>query len=639
MKNKMVYFIIIVSFISVLFAYPIRNLYDSETPRPTAAHLGLYDAIDYILYIPIEPPYEYLDSAYTKVTLTNFAETDSPVVLDLESMECDSVIYTHPVLDIYEVCDFEQTGDTLTIHLPFTSPENDTFYLTVYYNGEPDWGYFVQPNRYSDTVIYSLSWPSNARCWFPCIDHPADKATATIQVFAPSTLMVASNGVRISADTLGDYVFHIWRTYNPICIYNICFTAARYIYWTDTATDSTPIMYFAYPNDSVMAPIDWGRTAEIYDSFEVYYGDYPFEKYGMATTPFGLGGMEHQSMTFLGDGLITGARTYEAVVAHELSHSWFGNSVGLGDWRDFWMNEGFAVFSEFLYTEIFSGEDAAKNYRHSTMNSYFSSGENFPMFDPDVYLSYTCYNRAGMIVYMLRFMMGDSLFFATVRDYTEHFEYKTVINDSLKAIFEEHYGESLDWFFDQWVFQAGYPRFEYYYRCISTDSLYRAHLHITQNNIYGGPDAYIMPLEIKLETSDYNLWDTIWVNSVDNDYYWDTEDSVSRIRIDPNYLSLRKTVVVSAIDENKLKPDGLYVEISPNPFNSHCRIKILNNSNNLCNLYIRDISGRMLENISFDDAINIHIINWETSKIESGIYIIELDNGISKIYRKAIVLK
>jgi len=628
---------ILISITSVLFAYPIRALYDSETPRPSAANLGLFDAVDYSLFIPLEPPFENLDSAFIKITLTNSSATDSPVVLDLESIECDSVKYSHPAFDTFALCDFEQDSDRLIIDLPSPSPANDTFYLTVYYHGEPDWGYFVQTNRYGDTVIYSLSWPSNARCWFPCVDHPADKASATIRIFAPSTLQVASNGIRTSADTVGDYVLHTWRTDNPICTYNICFSASRYVCWSDTTADSIPIMYFAYPNDSALAQVDWGRTPAMLDSFERYYGDYPFAKYGMATTPFGLGGMEHQSITFLGDGLITGSRTYEAVVAHELSHSWFGNSVGLGDWRDFWMNEGFAVFSEFLFTEIFYGEDAAKNYRRSTMNSYFSSGENFPMFDPDVYLSYTCYNRAAMVVNMLRFLMGDSTFFDAVRDYTEHFKYKTVTHDSLKAILEEHFGESLDWFFDEWVFQAGYPRLEYYYRCENDDSSYRVHLHITQNNIYGGPEAYIMPLEIELETGGGDLWDTVWVDSVDNDFYWDMEDSVTRIRIDPNYTSLCQKVVVSAIDENKVRPRDLGLQISPNPFNSRCRIKILNGNNNSFNLDIKDISGKTVEKLKFSSGVKEYI--WDTSKIESGIYFIELGNGMSKISRKAIVIK
>ncbi len=612
--------------------------YDDGTPRPTAAQLGVYDVVDYSLFIPLREPLDFLDSASVKITFANPGDTalSAPVLLDFESMTCDSVVFTHPVLDIWELCDFRQMGDTLEIELPLAIPPEDTFFLTIYYHGAPVWGYFVQPNRYGDTVIYTLSWPSNARCWFPCVDHPADKATATISVLAPESLRVASNGTEISADTTGGYVLHTWRSDFPLCTYNICFAAAKYDFWSDTSGSGIPFLYFAYPQDSARARFDWARTPEICDSFQTYYGEYPFAKYGMATTPFGLGGMEHQSMTFLGDGIVTGDRRYEAVVAHELSHSWFGNSVGLADWRDFWMNEGFAVFSEFLFTEVFDGEDAAAQYRRQTMNSYFSSGEDFPMYDPEVYLSYTCYNRAGMVLEMLRFMMGDSLFFAAVREYTRRFAYRTVTHDSLKQVFEEFWGDSLNWFFDQWVFQAGYPRFEYYYRCYPTDSGYIDVLHITQNNIYGGPEAYIMPLEIELELSSGDMFDTVWIRGVDTEYVWFTADSLRRIRIDPNHHALCRSVVVSGIEESNL-PHRVELTVFPNPFNDKCRVLVENPEKILLSADLYDINGKLVRDLGRLSRTEFLEIDGEM--MESGIYFLKIAGDGASIIKKIYLIK
>ncbi|RKZ34574.1 hypothetical protein DRQ33_01865 [bacterium] len=636
MKN-----IIIISVLlcCVIGANPLDKSYDPAFPRPTAAEIGLFDVVDYSIFIPIKEPYEQLDSARVFIIFTNSEEVDEPLILDFEGMTCDSVIYTHPILDIYHICDFEHRGDTLFVHLPWTSPAGDTFFLTIYYHGTPEWGYFVENNRYGDTVIYSLSWPSNARCWFPCIDHPKDKATATINILAPSEFAVASNGVRLYADTLDEFVIHTWRSDNPICTYNICFAAGDYIIWSDTTGSGVPLIFYAYPEDSISASFDWGRTAEITDSFQNYFGQFPLEKYGTITTPFGLGGMEHQSMTFLGDGLVTGGRHYESVVAHELAHSWFGNSVGLADWRDFWLNEGFAVFSEFIYNEIFFGDEVAKDYRRNTQNSYFSSGENFSMFDPEEYLSYTCYNRAGCVIQMLRFIMGDSLFFSAVREYTYRFRYKTVTNDSFRIVMEEFWGDSLDWFFEQWVFQAGYPRFEYWYECNYQDTSYLAHLNISQNNIYGGPEVYTMPLEIKLELDDYDLWDTVWVNSIQHDFYWDVADSVERIRIDPNYHSLRRAVVVSDIDEMVDIPDRLEMTVAPNPFNSVCKIRISKQKNMNCNISIQDITGRTLKKFLIAPESEKYTIKWNAENIPDGIYFIRCKCGESEITEKAIYIK
>ncbi len=611
--------------------------YDDETPRPTAAQLGVYEVVDYSLFIPLREPFDFLDSASVRITFANPGDTalSAPVRLDFESMTCDSVVFTHPMLDIWELCDFRQTGDTLEIELPLAIPPGDTFFLTIYYHGAPVWGYFVQTNRYGDTVIYTLSWPSNARCWFPCVDHPADKATATIRVLAPESLRVASNGTEISADTTGGYVLHAWRSDFPLCTYNICFAAAKYDFWSDTSGSGIPFLYFAYPQDSARARFDWARTPEICDSFQTYYGDYPFAKYGMATTPFGLGGMEHQSMTFLGDGIVTGDRRYEAVVAHELSHSWFGNSVGLADWRDFWMNEGFAVFSEFLFTEIFEGEDAAAQYRRQTMNSYFSSGEDFPMYDPEVYLSYTCYNRAGMVLEMLRFMMGDSLFFAAVREYTRRFAYRTVTHDSFMQVFEEFWGDSLNWFFDQWVFYGGYPRFEYYYRCYPTDSGYIDVLHITQNNIYGGPEAYIMPLEVKLELSGGDMFDTVWIRCVDTEYVWLTSDSLRRIRIDPNSRALCRSVVVSGIEEFESLPSAVDIGVAPNPFNEVCRINVAG-VRGAATVKIFDIYGRTIRMWRVKSSERQKVFLFDGAGLPSGVYFVRVSGGgfssVRKIY-------
>ncbi len=634
-------YILFVLFIAnaLLPAYPGSATYDPD-PRPTAAD-GIYDAVDYSLYIPIEEPFESLEDASVIITLTNTAASESPVLLDFDGMTCDLVGMTHPILDYYFDCEFEQVGETLRIVMPLEHPANDTFYLTIDYHGTPNGGYYAGNNRYGNTVIYSLSWPSNARCWFPCIDHPMDKATATISVRAPINLRVASNGTRFSADTLEDNVFHVWRSDNPICSYNICFAAAEYIFWTDFAGDSTPIWNYAYPEDSSSALFDWGRTAEILDSFEIYFGNYPLEKYGTATTPFGLGGMEHQSMTFLGDGLVTGGRHYEAVVAHELSHSWFGNSVGLADWRDFWMNEGFAVFSEFLFTEIFFGDESAASYRQSDHNSYMSSGEDFPMFDPDVYLSRTCYNRAGIVIEMLRMLMGDSTFFAAVRDYTERFKYHTVTNDSLRIVMEEHYGESLEWFFDQWVFVAGYPRFEYYYRCNNEDSLYQTHLHITQNNFASSVETYVMPLEIMLETADCDIYDTVWLDTISHDFYWDTEDSVLRVKLDPNYHSLRQAVVVSGIEESQKMPKTLSLIVSPNPFNSICQITIDAGTMRAssASLEIFNIRGQLVAEFAIDHELENSIIYWDASALPSGAYMIKAQDGFSEIEKTIMLIK
>ncbi len=631
-------FCIILSLISFAAgAIPLSISYDPN-PRLSAGYPGNFDAVDYYLHIPLTEPYDEIDGAYVRITLANPDVSDSLVLLDLDGMTCDSIIFTHPLLYIYEYCDFSQYSGTLAVELPFASPVGDTFFLTIYYHGIPDGGYYVQNNRYDNRVIYSLSWPSNARCWFPCIDYPADKATATIEVIAPSDLKVAANGIRTSADTTGTIVTHIFQMEQAICTYNICFTAADYIFWSDTSGSGIPIWYFAYPEDSAAAHYDWERTGEIMDSFEVYYGEYPFDRYGTATTPFGLGGMEHQTITFLGDGLITGTRAYESVVAHELSHSWFGNSVGLGDWRDFWLNEGFAVFSEFYYTEIFFGEEAAKDYRHSTQQSYRSSGENFPPYDPDVYLSTTCYNRGGCIMEMLRFLLGDSTFFDAVQQWTSRYRYRTVTTDSFRILMEELYGSSLDWFFDEWVYSGDYPKFNYWYECWSEGDSFETRLHIEQDSLFC---AYLFttPLEIKYETAGGNFYDTLWLDDWSQDFYRTFADTMTRVRIDPNYHVLRSTEHITAVGESGQKPSRFSISISPNPFNSICRIFIEGGANEHITGALYNILGEKIKKIDVDLSYGNNIISIDGSELNSGVYFVKLTNGNKDFSKRIFFVK
>ena len=576
--------VIAILFVGITFAHPIDVTYDSN-PRPTVSDFTRYDIIWYGIHLQIKRPYERLDSAMVEIKAIMYDTSETEMLFDVDGIICDSVILRSAGVET--LCSHRISSGTLFVNLPLSFHSGDTLDLKIYYHVTPDGGYYVGRNIHGDTVIFTLSWPSNARCWFPCVDHPKDKALATLYITAPESLVVFANGARTSADTVGDFVTHIFEMNYPICTYNICFATGNYSFWSDTSSSGFPIWYFSYPVDSSRAYRDWGRTAEILDTFEVYFGDYPFGRYGSAQVPIGFGGMEHQTMTFIGDRLITGTRAYEAVYAHELSHSWFGNSVGLADWRDFWLNEGFAVFSEMLYVEKFFGADSARNYRKWIHLRFRSSGENFPMYDPDVYLSSTCYLKGGSVVHMLRFLLGDSSFFEAVREYTTRFRYKTVVTDTLKAVMERHYGHPLDWFFDQWVYDRGYPYFYYWHQSWHYGDSFFTVLGIEQRNPWG-PDAFVTPLEVALYAGPEVIYDTLWIDSTYNEFHYITADSVRRVSIDPNEHILLRAFRLVGISERSIadKSDNLRITYSDS------KLRIVSPSRGIVKVY--DISGRIV---------------------------------------------
>jgi len=620
-------------FVILFITLPIiANATYDPNPRPSTAELGLFNILSYNITINLERPYNVLDSASVFIVLTHDRASGKPVVLDLEGMICDKVIHTHPYLDFIEYCHFEQRAGSLIIDLGIPSPDGDTFYLEVKYHGHPDGGFYVRSNMFGDTIIYTVSWPSNARCWFPCIDHPSDKAKSSLNILAPKELTVMANGIRTRADTIGREVRHRFEMKFPICTYNICLAAGDFDFWADTSAGGIPIWDFAYPASSANARFDWARTPEIMDTFANYYGDYPFLRYGNAMIPMGLGGMEHQGMTFLSERLVDGRRRYESTVAHELSHSWMGNSVGIADWRDFWLNEGFAVFSEMFYVEKFFGADSARLYRNNVYRLFITSLENFPMYDPAVYLSRTCYQKASGVIHMLRFVMGDSLFFAAVLDWTTRYKYGTVTTDSLKVTFERHYGHDLAWFFDQWVYDVDFLRFYYSYLCRSYGDSFKVMLNIDQIRTTG-PEKFITPIELKLIHSGGIIWDTVWLDSTNQTFRWVLPDSITIIQVDPNFHLIKHAIYRSEIQEPKLTTHELTLELHNN---GHLvEINFITHFDGTLNIF--DLDGRRILSRVISSDENCYL--WDSSKCSSGIYFVQLLTPEGTILKQISIIK
>lgn len=614
-----------------------NSLYYSYNPRRTVAPDGWYDIQHYDIHWKFErPDTSYLHNAWVRITILKASDCPDTVMLDFEGLTCDSVFFSHWILDIYTHCDFFHSGDTLFIILPIHILAGDSFFLTFHYHGQPQ-SIFSAVNRYGRRYIYSLFWPSNARSSFPSIDHPKDKATSSLTVTVPAEWKVASNGLLASVFT--SYSLSTWRWENrfPICTYNICFSAGLYSMWEDTSASGTPILYFVYPEDSSRARYDWERTPQILDTFVQYFGEYPFDKYGMVQIPMGaLGGMEHQTMTSMAEGLITGTRAYESVVAHEISHSWFGNSAGLEDWRDFWLNEGFATFSEIIFTRAFSGEDASVNYRRIVQQQFKSSGESFPMYDPEIYLSYTCYNKGACVVWMLLDMLGEETFFQAIRQYLSNHKFGTVITETLKSYIESAYGEPVDWFFEQWVYQSGFPTIYYGFDYWPGGAIT---IHMEQMNLNGSCPFFRLKVPVWVQTSSGWQRHDFWLEDTIGDFEFAISHTPSDLRVNKNYDIIANTVREWDVSETKYS--DFNIAITPNPFNSSCVICVPAGTD----VKIYDLCGKCVwkNNLSprrIANKVKQENIIWTPDEsIPSGIYLIRMTIGEQSVTKRVALIR
>jgi hypothetical protein len=198
------------------------------------------------------------------------------------------------------------------------------------------------------------------------------------------------------------------------------------------------------------------------------YGDYPFEKYGNAVVPMvTYGAMEHQTMTTLGNNYITGDNSGAPTIAHELAHSWFGNAVTPLTWKDVWLSESFATYSEAVYVEATQGQAAMDTYIQNSFHNYYlnwESASNPPtIYDPayNEYFNPQSYEKGASVLHELRLLVGDENFFNILRAFFTTFSGGYAVTAEFQAIAESVSGLDLEQFFQQWIYEPGVPYYEY----------------------------------------------------------------------------------------------------------------------------------------------------------------------------------
>jgi aminopeptidase N len=351
--------------------------------------------------------------------------------------------------------------------LPVRAP-GDTFSIVVEYEGTISGTrgiYIPHPALPETTATFSFSEPRDARTWFPCHDVPDDKATLDLIAIVPDTLVVGSNGVLIQeqATDLGKRMFH-WRETHPIATYLVSIAIAPYVILADDRLPGIPLVNYVYPADSAAGVATFEAIPEMIEFFSGLFGPYPFDKYGHAQAPF-PGGMEHQSLTTIAEFAVRNGATNQWLLAHELAHQWWGNSVTLDDWRHIWLNEGFASYGDALWFEHLYGRGGL-NERMGIFSNIFifgaiTRGFLYPVVNPpfDQLFGFTTYDKGAWVLHMLRGVVGDEAFFEILLQYGEAHRYGNAVTDDFIAVAESVHGESLDWFFEPWLYATGLPRF------------------------------------------------------------------------------------------------------------------------------------------------------------------------------------
>ncbi len=359
------------------------------------------------------------------------------------------------------------------VHIPLSGISNDMNFTTkVVYSGTPS----LSPTIYqigiifSSTMVFTLSDPDASRNWWPCYDHPWDKAVIDLHITMRSDWLVACNGIRDSIIDNGDGTKTTnWLGSNPMIPYLACITASNYREINQNY-GTIPIMNFVSNAQYNNAVADFASLPAMMSVFSQKYGNYPFEKYGNAVvnmTTFGA--MEHQTMTTMGSSFITGNQSGQYTIAHELAHSWYGNCLSPLTFRDVWLSEGFATYSEAVWEESQRGFGSMSNYIESQFHSVYLNWESVSsprtIYNPSFnnYFSPPSYEKSASVLHMLRLQVGNANFWNIMQTWFSSHHNGNVTTEEFEALCESISGQDLHQFFQQWIYSAGIPSIQYAY--------------------------------------------------------------------------------------------------------------------------------------------------------------------------------
>lgn len=370
-------------------------------------------------------------------------------------------------------------NDTLLTLLPQSSINKaDTAAITVYYHGDPPidptgWGgfYFRKGFAFNLGVGFGAKPHNFGRAWFPCLDIFTDRATYDFYIETPANKKAFCNGLLKDVKTTsnGRKRWH-WQLKDPIPTYLTSVAAGPYATVKESykgLTDTFPIIYAVKPEDSSALKQGFKPLPEALEVFSHFYGPQPFNRVGYTVIPFRGGAMEHATNIAYPDNQLAGPGFEdERLWAHELSHHWWGDLTTTHSAEEMWLNEGWATFSEFLFLDHVYGDTAYRNAVRSNhykvlTQAHIRDGKYRPLVPVPHKVTYGVhsYNKGGDVINTLRHHLGDSLFKKGLRYFLKTKAFQPMTSKGLRDTLEALTGKPLEAFFNQWVFNPGFPHF------------------------------------------------------------------------------------------------------------------------------------------------------------------------------------
>ena len=448
---------------------------------------------------------------------------------------------------------FRQDENNNVAYIDFNEilQKNSNAQLLIYYHGTPReatrppwdggwiWKKDVQGRPWMSVACQGLG----ASVWYPCKDHQSDEPDngASLTVIVPDTLVAVGNG-RLKNKTQNNdgTTTYTWEVKDPINNYNIIPYIGKYVTWSDTfqgEKGKLDLSYWVLDYNFDKAKKEFEQVKSMLKCFEHWFGPYPFYEDGYKLVESPHLGMEHQSAVAYGNGYQNGYRgmdlsgsgwglKWDFIIVHESAHEWFGNNITSKDLADMWVHEGFANYSETLYTECLFGKEAGNDYNYGTRKRIENDRNIIGPYGVNKEGSGDMYYKGGNMLQTIRHAINDDEKFRNIlRGLNKVFYHQTVTTQQIENYISKQSGIDFTKVFDQYLRSRQIPQFEYYisddnktlhYRWDSCVADFNLRLVINKDN----KTLTLQPTQqwkiLKLDNTNKMLFDTDYL---DKNYY------------------------------------------------------------------------------------------------------------------------
>ncbi len=582
----------------------------------------------------VDPTVYYITGKVTVYYVITAAA--SSISFDLmNSLNVDSVRQRNTLLSR------SHAGNLLQVNFPVPVNAGTLDSVSIFYKGPPantGFGSFVQTTHGAVPVIWTLSEPYGSRDWWPCKNGLDDKADSIdIIITNPAAFKAASNGL-LQGETLiagGTKKVAYWKHRYPIASYLVCFAVTNYAVFNNSVqlgAVNLPMQTYCYPESLASFQNGTQNVLDAIKYFHGIFGDYPFikEKYGHVQFGWG-GGMEHQTASFL-------VSINESLSAHELGHQWFGDKITCASWEDIWLNEGFATHLAAMYMENKYPANTIANRRSVVNNITSATGGSVKVDDTTnvgrIFSGRLSYNKGSYLLYMLRWKLGDDVFFRAIRRYQNDpaVIYGFAKTTDLQRNLEAESGLDLSKFFKDWFEGQGYPSYKVEWSQIGSSYV---KVRMSQTTSHASVSFFDLPVALKFKNASQEK--TIVVDNKVNDevFLRNIGFVADTVLVDPDYWLVTRNNTTKKITDAVTGQN--VVQVYPNPVADRFYVYLRNFTSPVVAIRLHNMAGQLIYNKSFSLLNGSEYLEIPSAYLAAGQYIFTVVAGKKIVFVKKLV--